>query len=108
MCRENDVPPQHRTEEAGHEGAPDIDLLGIRRGETLTEVLTAPGEELGEERQPGIAPIQGEIPTSAPAWVAERLPATGDREEARAVWLEAMRRPGLLTPTQAAPEPRDR
>ena len=93
---------------AGHDGAPDIDLLGIRRGETLTEVLTAPGEELGEERHQGIAPIHGEIPTTAPAWVAERLPATGGREEARAVWLEAMRRPGLLTPTQAAPEPRDR
>ena len=93
---------------AGHEGAPDIDLLGIRRGETLTEVLTAPGEELGEERHQGIAPIHGEIPTTAPAWVAERLPATGGREEARAVWLEAMRRPGLLTPTRATPEPRDR
>lgn len=87
---------------AGHDGAPDIDLLGIRRGETLTEVITAPGEEMGAERYQGIAPIEGEIPTSAPAWVAERLPATGDREEARAVWLEAMRRPGLLTPTQAA------
>ncbi len=93
---------------AGREGAPDIDLLGIRRGETLTEVITAPGEELGEERQQGIAPIHGEIPTAAPAWVAERLPATGGREEARAVWLEAMQRPGLLTPTPAAPERRDR
>jgi nucleoside-diphosphate-sugar epimerase/sugar phosphate isomerase/epimerase len=93
---------------AGNEGAPDIDLLGIRRGETLTEVITSPGEEIGEESHQGIAPIIGEIPTSAPAWVAERLPATGAREEARAVWLEAMRRPGLLTPTQAAPQPRDR
>jgi FlaA1/EpsC-like NDP-sugar epimerase len=86
---------------AGREGVPAIDLLGIRRGETLTEVITAPGEEIGDERFQGIAPIQGEIPTTAPAWVAERLPATGGREEARAVWLEAMRRPGLLTPTQA-------
>jgi nucleoside-diphosphate-sugar epimerase/sugar phosphate isomerase/epimerase len=91
---------------AGHEGAPDIDLVGIRRGETLTEVITAPGEELGEERHQGIAPINGEVPTSAPAWVAERLPITGGREEARAVWLEAMRRPGLLIPTQ--PAQRDR
>ncbi|HEY2600612.1 MAG TPA: polysaccharide biosynthesis protein [Thermoleophilaceae bacterium] len=90
----------------GHEGAPDIDLLGIRRGETLTEVITAPGEELGEERYQGIAQIYGEIPTSAPAWVAERLPAAGAREEARAVWLEAMQRPGLLMPTRAAPGPR--
>src|ERR671931_711545 len=89
---------------AGHDDAPDIDLVGIRRGETLTEVLTAPGEELGDERQQGIAPIHGEIPTSAPAWVAERLPATGGREEARAVWLEAMQRPGLLAPPRAPAE----
>jgi nucleoside-diphosphate-sugar epimerase/sugar phosphate isomerase/epimerase len=93
---------------AGREGAPDIDLLGIRRGETLTEVITAPGEALGQEHQQGIAPIHGEIPTIAPAWVAERLPATGGREEARAVWLEAMQRPGLLTPTQATPGRSDR
>ncbi|HKN93378.1 MAG TPA: polysaccharide biosynthesis protein, partial [Thermoleophilaceae bacterium] len=84
---------------AGHDDAPAIDLVGIRRGETLTEELTAPGEELGEESHQGIAPIYGEIPTTAPAWVTERLPATGGREEARAVWLEAMRRPGLLIPT---------
>ena len=86
---------------AGRDGSPDIDLLGIRRGETLTEVITAPGEEIGEETHQGAAPIDGPIPTTAPAWVAERLPATGGREEARAVWLEAMRRPGLLIPTQA-------
>jgi nucleoside-diphosphate-sugar epimerase/sugar phosphate isomerase/epimerase len=82
----------------GREGEPDIDLVGIRRGETLSEVITAPGEEIGEERFQGIAPIQGDISTAGPAWVAERLPASGSREEARAVWLEAMQRPGLLTP----------
>src|SRR4051812_34398992 len=90
---------------AGREGAPDIDTIGIRRGETLTEVLTAPGEELGDERHQGIAPIHGEIPTAGPAWVAERLPVTGGREEARAVWLEAMQRPGLLTPPRRAEAP---
>ena len=41
---------------AGREGEPDIDLVGIRRGETLSEVLTAPGEELGDERLPGDRP----------------------------------------------------
>jgi nucleoside-diphosphate-sugar epimerase len=93
---------------AGREGAPDIDLVGIRRGETLSEVLTAPGEEMGAERHQGIAPIHGEISTAGPAWVAERLPTTGDREQARAVWLEAMQRPGLLTPpAQPAAERRD-
>jgi O-antigen biosynthesis protein WbqV len=87
--------------EAGREGSPDIDLLGIRRGETLTEVLIAPGEELGAERQQGIAAIEGESSIAGAAWVAERLSAKATREEARSVWLEAMRRPGLV----AAPRP---
>jgi nucleoside-diphosphate-sugar epimerase/sugar phosphate isomerase/epimerase len=84
--------------DAGGEGEADIELLGIRPGETLSEVLVGPGEELGEPRFQGIAPIEGDIPATAPAWVVERLPARGTREETRAVWLEAMRRPGLLAP----------
>jgi nucleoside-diphosphate-sugar epimerase/sugar phosphate isomerase/epimerase len=86
---------------AGRPGAPEIDLLGIRRGETLTEMLTGPGEALLEERHQGIAPIAAELSTAGAAWVAERLPAGGSREATRAVWLEAMRRPGLVAP--AAP-----
>jgi nucleoside-diphosphate-sugar epimerase/sugar phosphate isomerase/epimerase len=85
---------------AGPGGEIEIELLGIRRGETLSEVLTAPGEELGEERHQGICAIEGEIPTTAAAWVAERLPERATREEARAVWLEAMQRPGLLSPAR--------
>jgi nucleoside-diphosphate-sugar epimerase/sugar phosphate isomerase/epimerase len=84
--------------EGGGDGEAEIDLLGIRPGETLSEVLIGPGEELGEPRHQGIAPITGEIPSAAPAWVVERLPARGTREDVRAVWLEAMRRPGLLAP----------
>ncbi len=82
--------------EAGREGSPDIDLLGIRRGETLSEVLVAPGEELGSERHEGIAAIEGDGSVAGAAWVAERLSADATREEARSVWLEAMRRPGLV------------
>jgi FlaA1/EpsC-like NDP-sugar epimerase len=85
--------------EGGGEGEAEIDLLGIRPGETLSEVLIGPGEELGDPRFHGIAPITGDIPSAAPAWVVERLPARGMREDVRAVWLEAMRRPGLLAPT---------
>jgi nucleoside-diphosphate-sugar epimerase/sugar phosphate isomerase/epimerase len=83
---------------AGAPGEPDIELLGIRRGETLSEVLTGDGEELGAERIQGIAPVAGGPPAAGPAWVAERLEAGMGREAARAVWLEAMRRPGLLVP----------
>ncbi len=82
--------------EAGREGSPAIDLLGIRRGETLSEVLIAPGEELGGERHQGIAAIEGDGSVAGAAWVAERLSADATREEARSVWLEAMRRPGLV------------
>jgi len=87
---------------AGPGDVPDIELLGIRRGETLSEILTGPGERLGPERHQGIAAIDGGAPASGPGWVAERLEAAGDRawqsngEAARAVWLEAMRRPALL------------
>jgi len=79
------------------EGA-DIELLGIRRGETLSEVLTGPHEQIGGERFQGIAAIDGGPAAPGPAWVAERLEASMSREQARAVWLEAMRRPGLLVP----------
>jgi nucleoside-diphosphate-sugar epimerase len=85
---------------AGPGGETEIELLGIRRGETLSEVLTGPGESLGEERHQGICAIDGEIPAAGAAWVIERLPARGSREEARAIWLEAMQRPGLLAPAR--------
>ncbi|MDQ4081893.1 MAG: polysaccharide biosynthesis protein, partial [Actinomycetota bacterium] len=83
---------------AGGRGETPLDVVGIRRGETLSEVLVGPGEELGVERHQGIAAIEGEVGTAAAAWVLERLANDGRREEARAVWLEAMRRPGLLAP----------
>ncbi len=83
----------------GHAGRPELELVGIRPGETLSEVLTGPHEKLGEESHQGIAAIQGDIPTAAPAWVVERLPERATREEIRAVWMEAMRRPGLLAPS---------
>jgi len=82
--------------QAGPPGGPQVDLLGIRRGETLTEVLVGDGEELGPERRQGIAAITGGGSTAGAAWVSEHLPERASREDARAVWLEAMRRPGLV------------
>jgi nucleoside-diphosphate-sugar epimerase len=84
--------------QAGLEGAPDLELLGIRPGETMSEVLVGPGEAQLEESHQGIAAISGAIPTSGAAWVAERLPERPAREVARGIWLEAMSRPGLLAP----------
>ena len=68
---------------AGAGETADIELLGIRRGETLTEVLTGPGETLGGEARQGIAAITGGPPSAGPAWVAERLEASMGREAAR-------------------------
>jgi nucleoside-diphosphate-sugar epimerase len=87
---------------AGREGAPAVDLLGIRRGETLREVLVGEGERLGPEGRQGIAVIAGDFSAPAAAWVGDRLAEGTPRAEARAVWLEAMRRPGLV-PAPAAP-----
>ena len=83
---------------AGRSGSPDVEVVGIRPGEVMAEVLIGPGEELGGEHYQGVATIQGEIPTAAPAWVLEHLPERGTREEVRAAWLDALSRPGLLAP----------
>jgi nucleoside-diphosphate-sugar epimerase len=83
---------------AGHAGTPEVEKVGIRKGETMSEVLTGPGEEQGAESHQGIAPILGELPTAGAAWVAERLPERSSRAEARGIWLEAMGRPGLFAP----------
>jgi nucleoside-diphosphate-sugar epimerase len=86
--------------EAGHEGEPGVDLLGIRRGETLNEVLVGAGERLAEEIYPGVAAIEADVSTAAASWVAERISSQTSREAAREVWREAMDRPGLIVPGQ--------
>ena len=81
--------------ECGREGEPDLETIGIRSGETMTEVLTGEGEELGEEALQGIAPIQGGPRTESARWVGERLAEATSAAEIRAVWLEALERPDL-------------
>jgi nucleoside-diphosphate-sugar epimerase/sugar phosphate isomerase/epimerase len=83
---------------AGLDGEPNVELLGIRRGETMAEVLVGPGERLGEELYPGLVEIESDVSTAAASWVAERIGAETSREAAREVWREAMERPGLIVP----------
>src|SRR5918993_1054166 len=83
---------------AGLDGEPNVDLLGIRRGETMGEVLVGGDERLGEELYPGVMEIESEMSTAAASWVAERISAETSREAAREVWREAMDRPGLIVP----------
>ena len=90
---------------AGAGETADIELLGIRRGETLTEVLTGPGRDARRRGAPGHrGDHRRRRRPPGPAWVAERLEASMGREEARAVWLEAMRRPGPARPGRAEPD----
>jgi nucleoside-diphosphate-sugar epimerase/sugar phosphate isomerase/epimerase len=83
---------------AGLNGEPNIELVGIRRGETIGEVLVGSGERLGEEIYPGLVEIESDVSTAAASWVAERIGAATSREVAREVWREAMDRPGLILP----------
>jgi nucleoside-diphosphate-sugar epimerase/sugar phosphate isomerase/epimerase len=85
---------------AGLEGEPHVDLLGIRRGETMEEVLVGAGEQLATELYPGIVEIESEVSTAAASWVAERIGTETSREAAREVWREAMDRPGLIVPVR--------
>jgi len=81
----------------GREGEAEIRAIGIRGGETMTEVLTGPGEELAGQAHQGIAAIRGGPGTSCAAWVSERLaPGSGREEDADAVWLDALDRRDLL------------
>ena len=82
---------------AGREGSPALEEIGVRAGETMSEVQTGPGEELGAEAHQGIAPILGAHETESAAWVAERMPEDASREQARAIWLEAMQRPDSVS-----------
>jgi FlaA1/EpsC-like NDP-sugar epimerase len=83
--------------ECGRDGEPEITAIGIRGGETMTEVLTGVGEELGDEAHQGIAAISGGPGRSCAAWVAGRITERGEgAQDATAVWLEALDRPDLL------------
>ena len=80
----------------GREGEAEVTSIGIRGGETMTEVLTGPGEELAEEAHQGIAAIRGGPGTSGAVWVSEQLAARSDHDHPGAVWREALDRPDLL------------
>jgi nucleoside-diphosphate-sugar epimerase/sugar phosphate isomerase/epimerase len=82
--------------QSGRDGDPAIATIGIRRGETMSEVLTAEGEEIEDEVLQGIAPIRGGAGTSAAEWLAERLGETAGTDEGDAIWMQALDRADLL------------
>jgi nucleoside-diphosphate-sugar epimerase/sugar phosphate isomerase/epimerase len=76
--------------QAGGAGEAELELVGVRRGETMTEVLTGPGEEMADERHQGIREIRRDDAMEGAAWAAERVTGDATRESARTTWLEAM------------------
>jgi nucleoside-diphosphate-sugar epimerase len=75
---------------AGPTAEADMHIAGVRPGETMTEVLVGPGEELGEEIRMGAAAITGDAPTDAAAALVEDVERCDSAEERRRAWLAAL------------------
>ncbi|HEX8207652.1 MAG TPA: polysaccharide biosynthesis protein [Solirubrobacteraceae bacterium] len=78
---------------AGPGTDPDLHIAGVRPGETMTEILVGPGEELGEEVRMGAAAITGDAPTDVAAAVVEEVERCTGAEERRQAWLAALAPP---------------
>lgn len=84
---------------AGPGGAADMHVAGVRPGETMSEILVGPGEELGEEVRMGAAAILGDAPTDAAAAIVDAVERCSGAEERRRAWL------GALAPPRAPATP---
>jgi nucleoside-diphosphate-sugar epimerase/sugar phosphate isomerase/epimerase len=76
---------------AGAPGEPAIEITGVRPGETMSEVIAGPAEQIGDESRPGVAAIRAPEPS---AELVEMVGALGDHHgpaERRAAWLAALR-----------------
>jgi len=81
--------------QAGHADDPDLDVVGVRPGETMTEVMTGPGERLGDAAYPGFAPIHSPL-TLDERFVSAVEEAAPGRAR-RAIWLDALHDSGAFT-----------
>jgi nucleoside-diphosphate-sugar epimerase len=73
------------------DGAPaPLRLVGVRAGETMSEVLIGPGESLGAERMQGAAVIEGSAAPDGVAEVVDGLDGLRGLEARRARWLELL------------------
>ena len=77
-------------EQAGPAGPPDLHIAGVRPGETMTEVLVGPGEQLGAELFQGAAVILGDAPTDVAAAVVAEVERCSTADERRRAWLSAL------------------
>lgn len=65
-------------------------IAGVRPGETMREVLTGPGEELGGELVQGAAAIRAEAASDEAAAVVDEVERAPGPDERRRVWLAAL------------------
>jgi nucleoside-diphosphate-sugar epimerase/sugar phosphate isomerase/epimerase len=77
--------------QAGREGEPELDLVGVRPGETMSEQLIGEGERLLDERVDGCAVIAPTDEREAIDQLLGRLGEAGGWRARRAVWLDAIR-----------------
>jgi nucleoside-diphosphate-sugar epimerase len=75
---------------AGPDGPLDVDVIGVRAGETMSEILVGPDEELGGEVLPGAAPITGGPPPADAEALVEAVEALDGAEARRAAWLDGL------------------
>ena len=88
--------------QAGRQGTPDLDVVGVRPGETMSELLVGEGEALGPEGYGGFAAIEAVEDPEATDELLARLGEAGDRRARRAVWLAALAAgPGVAPVTEA-------
>jgi nucleoside-diphosphate-sugar epimerase/sugar phosphate isomerase/epimerase len=74
----------------GAPGEPAIEITGARPGETMSEVLAGPGEDLGADAYPGIAAIRTPDPAPELAEMVASLDGQTAPAERRAAWLAAL------------------
>jgi nucleoside-diphosphate-sugar epimerase/sugar phosphate isomerase/epimerase len=67
-----------------------LHIVGVRAGETMSEVLIGPGERLEDEGLQGAAPIAGGPPADGVADAVAALDALRSLQERRAHWLELL------------------
>jgi len=81
---------------AGRQGAPAVDVLGVRPGETMSEVLVGDGEALGEERFAGCVRIDGSVAVPLARTLAEEIDGIPDADARIATWTAALAEPLAL------------
>ena len=81
---------------AGRSGAPEVDVLGVRPGETMSEVLVGEGETLGAERFAGGVRIDGTAAVPLARGLVDEVDGEGDAGARVAVWTAALAEPLAL------------